>query len=214
MRFKNWVEEYGRNREEEIRDLWNLTFKELQVGGLDRAKTSKMSLKDITAGGEREESANTTVMNRLGNVFERLKGIGDRELAQNVQTTIQWLGHKEGSDGDTNSPVKNVEGLMRRLFGDERFTTLLNSEDMASDSEPQMKMGPAQQFPDQQGGQDQAFPAEPAAPPDQPPPAPIPMPGQQPQVPPQDPMMRSTNQPPMGLAAWKQWKGKRLQESS
>ena len=214
MKFKNWVEEYGRNREEEIRDLWNLTFKELQVGGLDRAKTAKMSLKDITASGEREESANSTVMSRLGNVFERLKNLGDRELAQNVQTTIQWLGHEAGSDGDTNAPVKNVEGLMRRLFGDERFTTLLNSEDMASDSEPQMKMGPAQQFPDQQGGEGQAFPADPAAPPDQPPPKPIPMPGQQPQVPPQDPMMQNTNQPPMGLAAWKQWKGKRLQESS
>ena len=64
MRFKNWVEEYGRNKEEEIRDLWNLTFKELEIGGLDRAKSAKMSLKDITAGGEREESANSTVMNR------------------------------------------------------------------------------------------------------------------------------------------------------
>jgi|APSaa5957512535_1039671.scaffolds.fasta_scaffold80702_2 hypothetical protein len=214
MRFKNWVEEYGRNKEEEIRDLWNLAFKELEIGGLDRAKSAKMSLKDITAGGEREESANSTVMNRLGNVFERLKSLGDRELAQNVETAMQWLGKAEGSHGDTNAPVKNVEGLMRRLFGDERFSTLLNSEDMASDSEPQMKVPAAQQFPDQQGGEGQQFPADPAAPPDQPPAGQVPMPGQQPQVPPQDPMMQPTNQPPMGLAAWKQWKGKRLQESS
>lgn len=214
MRFKNWVEEYGRNREDEIRDLWNLAFKELEIGGPDRAKTSKMSLKDITAGGGREESANSTVMSRLGNVFEKLKNLGDRELSDNVQTTIQWLGQEDSSDGDTNAPVKSVEGLMRRLFGDERFTTLLNSEDMASDAgDPQMKMGPAQQFPDQQGGEGQAFPADPAAPPDQPPPPEQPMPGQQPQVPPQDPMMKPTN-PPQMMRAWAQWKGKRLQESS
>jgi hypothetical protein len=85
---------------------------------------------------------------------------------------------------------------------------------MASDAgDPQMKMGPAQQFPDQQGGEGEAFPAQPAAPPDQPPVPEQPMPGQQPQVPPQDPMMQPTN-PPQMMRAWKQWKGKRLQETS
>ena len=212
MRFRNWLEDYGADKEGQIRDLWNEIFKALLLGG-NKADEVQRTLQDITGGAERQESAATTVVNRLKGILPKFKQI-DPQLGQQADQAISWLGEEGMSNDDgVHSPQKKVEDLLKMMFGEERFHELLNTDDHASDSSGGLtKMDPAQQAPVGPGGMNQSTPP---APPDQQQPMPMGQPGQQPQVPPQPPMPNPTNpQQQMPVMAWRQWKGKRLQEVS
>lgn len=210
MRFKNWLEDYGAEKDTQIRELWNEVFKALMLGGAKPDEVQR-TLQDITGGSERQESAATTVVNRLKGVMPKFAQI-DPDLGQRVDQAMSWLGQENEPSGDgPHPPQKTVEDLLKLMFGEERFHQLLNSDDHASDSASLTKMEPAQQNPVGPGDMNAA-----PTPPD---PAAVPMtgamPNQQPQVPPSPQMMQPSNpQNPVMQMAWAKWKGKRLQETS
>lgn len=202
MRFQTWLEEIQAleaERDKELRRIWNDAFVSLKIDARPKADEVRSSLQDITSGSRRQESASTTVMNRLKDIFQRLQGINDPELAKNVQNTMEWLGKESDNHGSTVQPKKTVEELLRKLFGDNKFESFLSNEDRASDMKDDVQAGalkkvePGTHSPDSTAGMpDQAeIPDQFGAQPD-----PLSMPGQQPQIPPQNPMMKPTNPMP------------------
>jgi len=214
MSFKNWLEDYGADKEQQIQDLWGEVFRALLLGG-NKADEVQRTLQDVTGGAERPESATTTVVNRLKGILPKFKQI-DPQMGQQADQAMSWLGQDNEVSGDgPHPPQKKVEDLLKMMFGEERFHQLLNTDNHSSDSEPAglTKMDPAQQSPVGPGGMNQSTPPTPPDPAAQPIPGAIP--NQQPQVPPQPPMPQPSNpMMPMPQMAWKTWKGKRLQETS
>ena len=208
MRFKNWLEDYGADKEQQIADLWNDIFKALLLGG-NKADEVQRTLQDVTGGSERAESAATTVVNRLKSVLPRFQQI-DPQMGQQVDQAMSWIGQESEVSGDgPHQPQKKVEDLLKMMFGEERFHQLLNTDDHSSDSGADVGLTGTQ--PATQAPVDGApTPPDPAAQQIQPA-----LPNQQPQVPPSPQMMQPSNpQNPMSQMAWAQWKGKRLQETS
>jgi len=203
MRFKNWIEDYGADKEQQISDLWDNVFKALLMGGAKPDEVQR-TLQDVTGGSP--DGVAATITNRLATVLPRFKEL-DPQLGQQVDQAMSWVGQSETSDHGPHQPQKKVEDLLKLMFGEERFHQLLNRDDHSSDSGDDVgltQMEPAQQTP--ADGAPAPTPPDPAAAQIQPG-----LPNQQPQVPPSPPMMQPSNPPQM---AWKQWKGKRLQETS
>lgn len=172
-------------RETELQRIWSDTFKALGVAGLSDEDAAQQSLSKITFNQRSPERSDSVfkgkqaVRKRLenGQIFSRLKHLGDPEVDKNVEEVRKWLDSQE-HDANASTTVSN---LLQMMFGPDRFHKFIDSNFPKPDEAkaqvqpqpPKQSMGPEGTTPDNSMDANTPMPGPPMSG----------MMGQQPQVP-------------------------------
>lgn len=174
MRFKIWIE--GQDlvgKDSKMAEIWNMAFDALGIGGMDKLDAEHMSLSKIqygrgpTAGSEKKlESGKRAVSKRLQPVFQRLKELGDPELAKNVEMVQKDLDSTEADrPGDKEGPFvahnasTTVGEMLKKLFGDKNYNVFSGQSPAQPDqAKAQVQPQPPKQNPTPNTSMDQNTP--------------------------------------------------------
>jgi hypothetical protein len=163
------------DKDKKVQEIWKNVFDVLGVGGFNPEDAASESLSKINFG--RQSGEKTTfkgkkaVLKRLANgqIFDKLKQVGDPELAKTVERAEQWLGTEESEPEHSSNASTTVGELLKMLFGQKYFDSFIGS-DFPKDNakakvQPQAPKTPDQGAPNGSMDQNTPQPQPPGAPP-------------------------------------------------
>lgn len=145
--FKMWLENTDQNDFKELQAVWEDTFKALGIDGLSDEDAAQHSLSKIIFNQRSSENNNEfrgkrAARKRLenGQIFEKLNKINNPEIKKNIEDVRKWLDTDDAKHAANASTT--VSTLLQKLFGQDNFSKLIDSNFPKIDSSKVPMMSP------------------------------------------------------------------------
>jgi len=142
-----WLENTDQNDFKELQAVWEDTFKALGIDGLSDEDAAQHSLSKIIFNQRSSENNNEfrgkrAARKRLenGQIFEKLNKINNPEIKKNIEDVRKWLDTDDAKHAANASTT--VSTLLQKLFGQDNFSKLIDSNFPKIDSSKVPMMSP------------------------------------------------------------------------